>query len=178
MAGEQKGSDDIRYLWPEMLRVIREFAPHWVVAENVPGILNIAADEVCSDLEREGYEVAIFDYEAAAVGATHRRRRIAFVAHSNSQLRRGILPRKCGEEVERNKEKSIRGCDWGRVNQREQIAPLLSAGETKLIKPLIFRSDDGVSDKLDRNKCLGNAVVPQQFYPIFKAIADIERSRK
>ncbi|MEA4928564.1 MAG: DNA cytosine methyltransferase [Candidatus Limiplasma sp.] len=89
VAGKQKGRADDRYLWPEMLRVIRELAPGWVLAENVPGILHIAADEVCADLERAGYEVGIFDFEAAAVGAPHRRERIAFVAHRN-EIRRDM----------------------------------------------------------------------------------------
>ena len=83
VAGKQKGRDDERYLWPEMLRVIRELAPSWVVGENVPGILRIAARDVVESLEREGYHVAVFDFEAAAVGAPHRRERIAFVAHSD-----------------------------------------------------------------------------------------------
>lgn len=81
VAGKQKGKGDDRYLWPEMLRVIRELGPRWVVGENVPGILRIAATDVIKDLEREGYSVVVLDFEAAAVGAPHRRERIAFVAH-------------------------------------------------------------------------------------------------
>ena len=84
VAGKQKGKGDDRYLWPEMLRVIRELAPGWVLGENVPGILRIAAGDVVADLEREGFDVAVFDFEAAAVGALHRRERVAFVAHVNS----------------------------------------------------------------------------------------------
>lgn len=75
VAGKQKGKGDDRYLWPEMLRVIRELAPRWILGENVPGILRIAAGDVVADLEREGYDVAVFDFEAAAVGALHRRER-------------------------------------------------------------------------------------------------------
>ena len=85
VAGKQKGKGDDRYLWPEMLRVIREFAPRWVVGENVPGILRIAAADVVQDLEREGYHVVVFDFEAAAVGAPHRRERVAFVANRDGK---------------------------------------------------------------------------------------------
>lgn len=85
VAGKQKGKEDDRYLWPEMLRVVRELAPRWVVGENVPGILRLAAADVVQDLEREGYHVVVFDFEAAAVGAPHRRERIAFVANRDSE---------------------------------------------------------------------------------------------
>ena len=84
VAGKQKGKGDDRYLWPEMLRVITELGPRWVVGENVPGILRIAAADVVADLERRGYHVVVFAFEAAAVGAYHRRERVAFVAHADS----------------------------------------------------------------------------------------------
>ena len=79
VAGKQKGKNDDRYLWPEMLRVIRELRPNCVVGENVPGILKIAAGQVVKDLERAGYHVVVFNFEAAAVGALHRRARVFFV---------------------------------------------------------------------------------------------------
>lgn len=82
VAGKQKGRDDDRYLWPEMLRVIRELKPRWVIGENVPGIIKIAAGQICEDLERAGFETVVFNFEAAAVGAWHRRARICFVAHA------------------------------------------------------------------------------------------------
>jgi DNA (cytosine-5)-methyltransferase 1 len=84
-AGSRKGKNDDRYLWPEFSRLVREIKPAWVVGENVPGILNLAADDVCEDLERQGYAIGIFMHEAAAVGAPHRRMRVFFVAHSESR---------------------------------------------------------------------------------------------
>lgn len=75
VAGKQRGKEDERFLWPEMLRVIRELKPHCVVGENVPGIIKIAARQVVEDLERAGYHVVVLQFEAAAVGAWHRRAR-------------------------------------------------------------------------------------------------------
>lgn len=83
VAGKQKGKGDDRYLWPEMLRVIRELRPHCVIGENVPGIIKIAAGQVVKDLERAGYHVVVFHFEAAAVGAWHRRARVFFVAYAD-----------------------------------------------------------------------------------------------
>jgi DNA (cytosine-5)-methyltransferase 1 len=84
-AGKRKGTDDNRYLWPEMLRVIRDFKPTWVIAENVRGLLTIneglVFQQVCLDLEGEGYEVQPFIIPAVAVNAPHRRDRVWFVAN-------------------------------------------------------------------------------------------------
>src|SRR5699024_272093 len=60
VAGNKKGKDDDRYLWEEMLRVIREVKPTYVVGENVPGIVSMALDTVLSDLENEGYTPETF----------------------------------------------------------------------------------------------------------------------
>jgi DNA (cytosine-5)-methyltransferase 1 len=84
MAGKRKGTDDERYLWGEMLRAIQEIKPAFVIAENVAGILSIddglVFEQVCLDLENEGYEVQPFVIPAAAKNAPHRRDRVWFVA--------------------------------------------------------------------------------------------------
>lgn len=86
-AGKRKGKEDERHLWPEMLRVIRECSPRWVVGENVLGIRNwnggLVFEEVCADLETCGYSVQPFILGACAVNAPHRRDRVWFVAHAN-----------------------------------------------------------------------------------------------
>ena len=82
VAGKRGGKDDDRYLWPEMLRVIRELKPTWVIGENVPGIVNMAFDEVLASLEAEGYEVQCFLIPACGVDAPHRRERCAILAHT------------------------------------------------------------------------------------------------
>lgn len=84
MAGKRKGTEDERHLWPEMLRVIREIKPSWVVGENVFGLTNwdggLVFEQVQADLEAEGYEVQPYVLPACAVNAPHRRDRVWFVS--------------------------------------------------------------------------------------------------
>ena len=120
VAGKRKGADDDRYLWPEMLRAIREIQPAWVVGENVAGILTMVqpgeetevgnqqtifgeddrkrtmlrqqfvVETVCCDLEREGYSVQPFVIPACAVGVPHRRDRVWFVANRTDTRTEGL----------------------------------------------------------------------------------------
>lgn len=109
LAGRRKGADDNRYLWPQMLRAIRQIHPTWVVGENVNGIKTMVEsckvtqmgrtdylfeenhlyreesrftlDKICADLEAEGYSVQPIVIPACAIGAPHRRDRVWIVAH-------------------------------------------------------------------------------------------------
>jgi len=87
-AGKRRGTEDNRYLWPEMLRAIREIQPRYIVGENVRGLINwnggLVFKQVLSDLEDEGYEVIPIILPACGKNAPHRRERIWFVAFSNS----------------------------------------------------------------------------------------------
>ena len=88
LAGKRKGTDDERYLWGEMLRAIQEIKPRFVIAENVFGITNIDGglvfNQVCLDLENEGYEVQPFIIPACAKNAPHRRDRCWFIATNSN----------------------------------------------------------------------------------------------
>lgn len=241
VAGKHGGKDDDRYLWPEMLRVIHELRPTWVLGENVPGIVNLALDTVLSDLENQGYETQSFIIPACGVDAPHKRERVAILAYAidgggalrgNRQLqdapengrpgsdhRGGTASAFAGERRE-NKPATSGVADGLRTTiykdypysesfrlQRCSDQPLLdftdcssrererereaepvppSAGRASGMhsawqdwpnEPNMDRVVDGLPNRMDRIKCLGNAVVPQQFYPFFAAIAEIERSR-
>lgn len=216
VAGKRRGKEDDRYLWPEMLRVVSELRPTWVVGENVAGIVSLALDTVLSDLESIGYASWAFIIPACAVDAPHRRDRCAIVAWNAEPA--GV----CADVSDPD---AVRRDLWGPGRERiyrdatcyeadpggENVAdadrnglekprlqglpeePEASASnggwrETQpglggmadripcwLDEPAIPRITTGIPERVNRLKCLGNAVVPQQFYPIFRAIADIER---
>jgi DNA (cytosine-5)-methyltransferase 1 len=123
VAGKQLGKEDERHLWPEMLRVIRECSPRWVVGENVRGLVNwsggLVFEEVCVDLEACGYSVQPFILPAAGVNAPHRRDRVWFVAKNT--LRVGCVHGEFEqEETEFRKQRNVsaRSCDGFRVQKR------------------------------------------------------------
>lgn len=82
VAGKQRGKEDDRYLWPEMVRVIKELRPTWVVGENVAGIVRMALPDILSELESCGYRTRTFLIPACAVGARHVRYRVAIVGYA------------------------------------------------------------------------------------------------
>ena len=130
LAGKRKGKDDERYLWHEMLRAIREIKPKWVIAENVFGIVNIDGgmvfEQVCLDLENEGYEVQPFIIPAAAKDAPHRRDRCWFIAYCNS-----IRLEQCenGTEMGRGQGKmGSKGCEL--TNATQTNATIWNATDT------------------------------------------------
>jgi len=108
LAGKRKGTDDERYLWGEMLRAIQEIKPRFVIAENVFGITNIDGglvfEQVCLDLETEGYEVQPFIIPAAAKNAPHRRDRCWFIANANGNDGRSTNRESGCEESQTNGE--------------------------------------------------------------------------
>jgi DNA (cytosine-5)-methyltransferase 1 len=198
VAGNRKGEDDDRYLWPEMHRIISEIKPNWVIGENVAGIINMALDQVLSDLESIGYETQSFIIPACSVGALHKRNRVFILAHSDSNGLQG----RSGEEIEErchanqidsvmSENSNVPYTTGQRLpGQRELVKPMYSKENTErktsksfdeclgnewATEPELGRVANGIPNRVDRLKCLGNAVVPQQAYPIFRAIAEIER---
>lgn len=159
-AGKRRGKKDDRYLWPEMLRVIQEIRPAWVLGENVAGFVNMGLDEALSDLESQGYFARSFLIPACSVGALHQRYRVFIVANAKGQ--------RCKEQLPVPVKQKNRFNTW-------RAGPF---GDFWATEPTVGRVADGVPSRMDRLKCLGNAVVPQQVFPILKGIAEIEREKR
>lgn len=123
-AGKRRGTEDNRYLWPEMLRVIQFAKPQWVITENVRGLLTLQGgmvfEQVCLDLEASGYEVQPFIIPAVAVNAPHRRDRIWFIAHAigNTADRK----KKRGKLSETPSEQKQNGAQYGSAGQSLRTA--------------------------------------------------------
>lgn len=83
LAGERKGTEDDRHLWPEFMRLVAELGPTWVIGENVAGHISMGLDAVLSDLETEGYAVRSFVIPAVSLDAKHRRDRVWTIGHAN-----------------------------------------------------------------------------------------------
>ena len=192
-AGKQGGTKDDRFLWPEMLRVIREIRPTWIIGENVAGIINMELDRVLSDLEGAAYEVQAFLIPACGVDAPHRRDRVWIVANRNGAGSGTSTGRTDGYWQKKNqgwKELSLFG-----DSRQDRHAPDTETGKSWQlpeskgredtcrgsweepwleVATRLCRVDDGISRRVDRLKSLGNAIVPQCVIPIMQAIKEIE----
>ena len=194
VAGKRLGKNDERHLWPEMYRAIQEIRPKWIVGENVRGLLNwndgMVLNEVCTDLENEGYEVESFVLPAVSINAPHKRDRLWIIASNSTHDRRGRGYSFWGEER------------WDRMVQGEQARSQMgsevegrsgeqSTGSRKNwtdfpTQSPICGGDDGIPRELDSItfpkwrresiKAYGNAIVPQIAYRIFKTIDLVEKN--
>ena len=157
VAGQQRGAADDRHLWPEMLRVIKEARPTWIIGENVPGIIPMELDNCISGLEACGYEVQPLVIPACAVDAKHRRDRLWILAHrANERSPR----RNAGNEYAGD----VGQPPYAWKNEEQWFA---ESG--------MGRVANGIPARVDRLKGLGNAIVPQVAEPFFHWIRQIEQ---
>lgn len=158
VAGKRLGAADDRAIWPQMLRVIDEARPDWVLGENVAGIVTMELDNVLFDLEGIGYSAWPLVIPACAVDAPHRRDRVWIVAHSGSGGCQGqgrpihaMYPAEAGE---------------GKTTQ-----PVNGRGPSKWEpEPRLGRVAHGIPNRAHRLRGLGNAIVPQVAFEILAAI--------
>lgn len=164
-AGERRGANDERFLWAEMLRVVNEIQPTWVVAENVYGLLTIdngfTVESICSDLESSGYErPIILDTTSDAFGLPTMERHIWIISKTSSKR---CKRREKKQDQDKRGEGEFPGTDTGIIDRWDiRATQFCGVGER-------------VSERLDKSgrerlKQLGNAIPPYVAFQIFQAI--------
>ena len=177
VAGQQRGADDPRHLWPEYYRLICGLRPRWVIGENVPGLLPQGADAVLADLEAAGYTCWPVVLGADDVGAPHRRKRVFFVAkladanavrELQSQRLVGNIGRRTGDSradvADANSARRGKQCGTVAVGQEQLALERSSRGwpgwpaqpgrlqygweEPRALEPEVGGATDGVSRRL------------------------------
>lgn len=180
LAGRRGGASDERWLWPEFARIVRFLRPRGVLVENVPGLLiGDGMAEVLGDLAALGYDAEWECIPAAAFGAPHLRWRIFIVAHSQcpgleERVRVGSDAREERSTAERSggalahahstAGRSARPAGEavfrsGALERSRRCGS--SSGEQWLVEPAVGRVANGIPDRVERLRGLGNAVVPQ-----------------
>jgi DNA (cytosine-5)-methyltransferase 1 len=203
VAGKRKGKEDDRHLWPEMFRVIGEIKPRWIVGENVTGIIGLALNDVLTALEDKGYNTETYIIPACSLNAPHRRDRIWILANSESNRDKRI-GRAVGEAPRRSEKQNDGLQSNGESKNGMQVLantynqrceefnateiPSRSFVDRRGVvnywndwpsEPALRGSNDGLPNELDRIKSLGNAIVPQVAFEIFKAIESVyEKERQ
>ena len=187
-AGRQLAQDDPRHLWPEMLRIIRELRPTWVVGENVVGLIKLGLDEVLTDLEGEGYATRTFNIPACATGAPHLRQRVWVVAHADSESEPdGTFDGNAGQRQlgfgfvadskhQRYEERMQPKAISTKSSERKSRMEHWSGGKGYrpedhwLSEPAVGRLVDGLPNRVSQLRALGNSIVPQIAQEIGQAI--------
>lgn len=164
VAGQQAGIDGARTgLWSECLRLVGDLRPDFAIFENVTNLLSgpdgngAWFSRILRDLAGVGYDVEWHDIPASFIGAWHRRGRVWILAYPDEIGRRQGRPKKPilrQQDVQRQSTRSF--AEW--------------PGRSNLPAPVLCGTSDGVPQKVDRLKALGNAVVPQVVQMIGKAI--------
>jgi DNA (cytosine-5)-methyltransferase 1 len=185
-AGKRKGTDDPRHLWRWVRDAISELRPKYAILENVRGHLSMGGLQVVGELAEIGYDAEWRVVSAAGLGAPHRRERIIIVAHAQSVRKWGrhltnpaTLPQRSEIQFKTGRSSCIvadtdlREVGWGDrwdaadrsqvFSRRDHDRGTQSYEGWKWweIEPDVGRVANGVPDRVDRLKGLGNAIVPQ-----------------
>lgn len=201
LAGARSG------LWFEFHRLIKETQPKWVIAENVAVLRSRGLDQVLRSLDEIGYDAEWHCISASAVGAPHRRDRIWIVAHPRHRGGRdfGSSQERHNTQRQRTTDSDSIGGSGGQSAsvaysgseglERLRIRTLSTEPQESMpsscgsivrsvtnsdfweTEPQLGRVADGIPNRMDRLKQLGNSLVPQIPEMIGYAILQQERNQ-
>ena len=170
VAGNQRGADDDRDLWPQTGRLIREIRPRGLFLENVPGIARYYWERIRPELHDMDYETAEGIFSAAEVGANHRRERFFLLAYSRCFIGKefwgGAIGQKNGIAQTGRRSATV----WRQDRFKPPLGPTDSVCGERLGATDICRSSDDDASRVDRLAMLGNGVVPLQAAYAFRTL--------
>jgi DNA (cytosine-5)-methyltransferase 1 len=145
LAGKQKGKEDDRHLWPYMYAIVKSKKPTWVIVENVGGFVNVALDDVCLDLETQGYATQSFIIPACSVEAPHKRDRIWILGKLMANAH-DTGDRTLGSKADGDRQETIEG--W---QEQSQLGSSRSSNDVANPKELRnYEHDNGERTQQDR----------------------------
>lgn len=171
-------------LWFEYARLIGEIRPRYAIMENVGALTRRGLDRVLGSLAEIGYDAEWSDIRASDVGAPHRRERIWIVAYPAEQrlerpIRKIIQGQRTRSSASRydvadTHNQGPQG--WDERGERSGELPPWSSGEAYTgdwqSGAGIRRVANGVLQRVDRLKGLGNSIVPQIAEIIFRQLKE------
>ena len=167
VSGKRKGTSDPRWLWPHFARLVGEIRPRYVIVENVSAVTSQGGGEVFADLATLGYDSEWHQLPAGAFGAPHLRWRFFLVAYTSgpsTSLANSTSGSEWIDPIPLQPE-GLQPKDLALDAEGRMAGPLIDRWEEasgqSSPQPWVEGMDDGVSYRVDREKQLGNAVVPQ-----------------
>ena len=199
VAGQKKGKDDERNMWPETIRVIKQIKPKEAFLENVPGLLSSGYfGTILNDLSEAGYDAKWITLSASDCGAPHKRERLWILAYSNTQYD-GCTTTEKRESIDKRNDDCSQGSKsvskskglgvlansfctrlegyWHKPCRTSKEYATLSSSRLWATEPDVGRVANGVANRKHRLTALGNGQVPivaARAYRILKATTNEE----
>ena len=190
-AGDRKGINDERHIWPHIKEAISYLRPKFVILENVRGHLTLGFDSVLADLTKIGYDARWQLVRASDVGAPHQRARLFVVAYPNGERsqRQSDSRYTAAKRVAVNPRAEHESHDGQMSQFRERftsrsqmylspVPPTLDKGRVsaKFVEYMMGLPSGWVTDIdiswTQQLKMLGNGVVPQQAHYAIQLLMD------
>lgn len=201
-AGNRKGKDDLRHLWPVFFNLIRECQPPVVFGEQVASAIRMDwFDDLQADMENEGYATGMVVLPANFVGAPHKRDRLFYAAERMADTDaygriEGVqpiqreLPERPGSDciycgpMAHACEQGSQGRICGRSYQEWEMEHghfrcssttiYCKDGKYRTIptEPALFPLADGIPNRVGTLRGAGNAIVPQVGAEVIRAFME------
>jgi len=155
--GERSG------LWHDYARIVGLIRPRYVLVENVAALTFRGLGRVLGDLARLGFDAEWSSLSACEMGFPHPRQRLFIVAYTNGEFLRPGLRDSLAQSF-----RALQTINDFASARARQTARLAHPSE-------LYRGADGVSGRVDRNRALGNSVVPAIAEWLGQRIQEAER---